>query len=169
MNTLTKYFSLIALSVLLSGCGVFDYVVEKTKGTVEYVFPAGSKLAWDSFSIAAAADANLNSPIAVDVVFLKDEASFNLVAALAADKWFITRVDLQKTFPKSLSYRSFELVPGQTLLMPESEFSSIRTAAVVLFANYLTPGEHRMRADQLKGDVLVQLGPQTFTLNGQTK
>ena len=38
----------------------------------------------------------------------------------------------------------------------------------MIFADYLTPGEHRVRVDQLQGEMLVQLGARAFTVTAQS-
>ena len=164
-NTFFKYCFLFFVLVNLTACGVLDSIVPKA--VMDFVAPKGNKLAWSGISIRAAGDANLNSPVALDIVMLKDDASLNMVAGLSAAKWFATRAELAKTFPQGLTYRSIEVTPGQTLRLPASEFGSVRVSAAMIFADYLTPGEHRVRVDQMQGDVLVQLGAQAFTVVSQ--
>jgi type VI secretion system protein len=127
----------------------------------------GSRLDWNGMTVIAAEGANLNTPVALDVVLLRDDASLGMVSALSASKWFSSRADLAKTFPEGLSYRSMEVVPGQTLKLPASAFGGSRLVGVMVFADYLTPGEHRMRVDQLQGDILVQLGARNFSVSAQ--
>jgi type VI secretion system protein len=165
MTPLPKYCTIAFLLVNLTACGALEFVVPK--GLMDYVAPKGTKLAWDGFSVFAVSDANLNSPIALDVVVLRDEASLTMVSTLAASKWFSSRSDLVKTFPQSLRYRSLEVAPGQTLRVAVSEFGPGRVTAVMVFADYLTPGEHRVRVDQLQGEILVQLGTRAFTVTAQ--
>jgi type VI secretion system protein len=97
-------------------------------------------------------------------VMLHDEETLGLVQNLSAAKWFAAREDLFKTFPQGLSYQSVELVPGQTLPLPQNMFLQKRQVATLVFANYLTPGEHRVRVDQLQGQLVIQLGTKTFTV-----
>ena len=47
----------------------------------------------------ADADANLNSPVALDLVFVRDLATLDKLQALPAARWFATRADLQRSFP----------------------------------------------------------------------
>ena len=128
------------------------------------ILPEGSYLSWSSVTLVAADDANLNSALAVDVVMLHDEETLGLVQNLPAAKWFATKDDLLKTFPKGLSYQTAELVPEQTLQMKQDMFLQKRQVGTIVFANYLTPGEHRVRVDQLKGQLLIQLGTKSFTV-----
>ena len=165
MNTFLKH-ALLTLALLnLTACGVLDYIIPK--GMMDFASPKGVKLAWDGVTILAANDANLNSPVALDVVILKDEASLTMLTSLPAAKWFATRGEMEKTFPQAISYKSFEVAPGQTLRIAATEFGTARVAGVVMYADYLTPGEHRIRVDQLQGAVSVQLGARDFTVTAQ--
>lgn len=142
----------------LSACG--------TIGSVASFFTAkGSRLDWNGMTVIAAEGANLNTPVAVDVVLLRDDAALGMVSALSASKWFSSRTDLAKTFPEGLSYRSMEIAPGQTLKLPADAFGASRVVGVMLFADYLTPGEHRVRVDQMHGEILVQLGARAFSVS----
>jgi type VI secretion system protein len=165
MISFSKYCILAFLLIHLTACGALDFVIPK--GLMDYVAPKGTKLAWNGFSIYSTSDANLNSPVALDVVVLRDDASLNMVSSLPASKWFTSRAELAKTFPQSLTYLSLEMAPGQTLRVPVSEFGVGRVTAVMIFADYLTPGEHRIRVDQLQGELLVQLGARAFTVTAQ--
>ncbi len=80
-------------------------------------------------------------------------------------RWFGARADLQKTFPQSLSYLSWELVPGQTIRVPSSAIGSPRVAAVLVFANYTTPGANRVRVEDLKGAVVARFDIQSFDVS----
>lgn len=149
-----KTCCLFLLLASLSACGVTDLLL-----------PKGSRLAWDGVTVMAAEGANLNTPVALDIVFLHDEAMLEVVSKLPASQWFSSRQDLIKTFPQGLSYLSLEIVPGQTLKLPAKTFDTSRLAGAMIFAQYLTPGEHRMRVDQLQGDILVQLGTRAFSVS----
>jgi type VI secretion system protein len=158
-----KFFKIFLMGLILaslSACGSLSSVGN-------FFGAKGSRLDWSGLTVVAAEGANQNTPVALDVVLLRDEASLAMVSALSASKWFSSRSDLAKTFPEGLSYRSLEIVPGQTLKLPASAFGASRLVGVMLFADYLTPGEHRMRVDQLQGDILVQLGARSFTVSAQ--
>lgn len=165
MKNFLKHAFLTLALLSLTACGILDYIIPK--GMMDFASPKGIKLDWDGVTILAANDANLNSPVALDVVLLKDEASLNLLTTLPATKWFASRGELEKTFPQVISYKSFEVVPGQTLRVAATEFGSARVAGVLMYADYLTPGEHRIRVDQLQGAVSVQLGTRDFTVTAQ--
>jgi hypothetical protein len=137
MTTLLKYFLLALVLTNLVACGVLDYVMPK--GLMEFVSPKGNKLSWDGVTMST----------------------------LPAVKWFATRGEMEKTYPQSVIYKSFEVAPGQTLRIAASDLGSGRVSGVMMYADYLTPGEHRIRVDQLQGAVLVQLGTRDFTVTAQ--
>ena len=126
---------------------------------------AGARVDWSELTLSAASNANQNSPVAVDVVMVLDEAMLARVTELTAAKWFGARADLQKTFPQSLSYLSWELVPGQTIRVPAGAIGSPRVAAVLVFANYTTPGANRVRVEDLKGAVIARFDIQSFDVS----
>lgn len=159
MNTkLTFKIGLLALCLsLLGGCGTVNSVMN-------LIGFKGTRLAWKEVLIDASEGANQNSPVAIDIVFALDEASIDRLTALTASKWFSTRADLLRTFPGTVSYKSWELTPGQTLRLPGSTFGSPNVVAVFVFADYLAPGEHRVRVEQLQNGIIVQLGAKGFSV-----
>jgi type VI secretion system protein len=128
------------------------------------VIPTGNRLDWSGVTVIAAPDANLNTPVALDIVQVRDEATLALVSGLPAAKWFASRADLIKTFPEGLGIKSLEVTPGMTVKLGAGDFAPSRQVGVFIFADYLTAGEHRARADQLKGDILVRLGSRSFSV-----
>ena len=155
MMHLYKTCWLLILAVSLSACGVTN------------LLPKGNRLDWSGLSVLAAEGANLNTPVALDIVFLRDEATFALISKLPASQWFASRKDLVKTSPGGMSYLSMEIKPGQTLKFSTKSFDSARLAGAIVFADYLTPGEHRMRIDQLEGDLLMQLDERAFSVSAR--
>ena len=146
----------------LQGCGSVKSV---TSRALNMVGIKGGILDWSQVVIAAAPGANQNSPVAVDIVLVLDEPAMEKLAGLSAAKWFQTRADLLKTFPGTVSYRSWEVSPGQTVRVPGSSFGSPSVVGVFVFADYLAPGEHRMRVEQLQNGIILELGPRGFTVS----
>jgi len=149
-----KWTTACLLLLQLTGCALPGFLSFK-----------GTRLGWDAVTLSAAPDANQNSPVAVDVVLVLDEAMLDRLAEIPAAKWFGARADLQKTYPQSLSFRSWELVPGQTLRIPGSTFGTPRVAGVFIYANYATPGAHRLRVEDLKGPIVARFDIQGFDVS----
>jgi len=138
------------LACLLAGCGMMGL--------------SGEKASWSQVTLTASDDMNNNSPLAVDVVLVSDDAMLARLAELPASKWFAGRADLLSTFPKSLRYRSWELVPGQRVDLSDDAFSGPRVVAAFVFANYPDPGAHRVRIQKFNGRLVVQLDSNSFSV-----
>ena len=150
----------------VAGCstvtGAVKGAVDKAMNLVTF---KGTRLAWKEVVIAASEGANLNSPVAIDIVLVIEEPALEKLAALSAAKWFQTRSDMLRTFPGTYSYKSWEVAPGQTLRLRGDSFGSPSVVGVFVFADYLTPGEHRMRVEQLQDGIIVQLGVRGFSVS----
>jgi type VI secretion system protein len=166
----TTYFLRCAAGVLalglVAGCstvtGALKGAVDKTLNMVTF---KGTRLSWSQVVIAAAPGANQNTAVAVDIVLVMEESALEKLAALPASKWFQTRSDMLRTYPGTYSYKSWEVAPGQTLRLRGADFGSPSVVGVFVFADYLTPGEHRMRVEQLQDGIIVELGARGFTVS----
>lgn len=154
LKNLARWWISLFLFVQLAGCALPGFLTFK-----------GTKLGWSDVTLSAAPGANQNSPIAVDVVLVHEDDMLKRLAELPAAKWFEVRTDLRKTFPKSLSYRTWELVPGQTIPVAGESFGSPRVVGVLIYADYATPGAHRLRVETLKGAIVVRFDNQNFDVS----
>ena len=149
-NLLVVVCFMVLTSSLLGACAMLSF--------------KGDKVKWTQLTLSASDDVNNNSPIAVDVVLVTDETLVAKLAELPASKWFAARADLANTYPEGLRYRSWEVVPGQQLVVPGETFEGPRVAAAFIFANYPAPGAHRVRIEQFGGRLAVQLDNNTFSV-----
>lgn len=151
-----KLYKLIQIVIIffgLTACGAVSFFSQK-----------GVNLDWRSLIFVATDNANLNSPVRADVVLINDEVTLTMITSLTAAKWFSSRGDFEKTLPYSFSYQSIEIVPGQRLVLSPDKFRPGRVAGAIIFADYLSSGEHRMRLDPFKGDILLQFGERSFSV-----
>jgi type VI secretion system protein len=144
---------------LLAGCGAMSAVTSMVSSVME---PKPAAPDWKSLVITATVDANQNSPIAVDVVFVKDKAMVAALLATSSSKWFATRADLLRSFGESLEVSSFELMPSQSIRLDAKALSGNLALATLVFADYPTPGEHRERLQMATPGYVVQLGAKGF-------
>jgi type VI secretion system protein len=154
LRRLANLLMMACAAGLLSGCALPSFMSLK-----------GDKVAWAQVTLSASDDVNSNSPVAVDVVLVTDDALLGRLSELPASKWFAARADLASTFPKGLSYRSWEVVPAQQIVVPGKTFAGPRVAAAFVFANYPDPGAHRIRIEQFSGRLAVQLDNNTFSVS----
>ncbi|QGZ65722.1 hypothetical protein FAZ98_23830 [Paraburkholderia acidisoli] len=138
----------MAAVLLLGGCGMFS----------------GEKAKWSDVTLRATDDANYNSPVAVDVVLVSDDAMLARLADMPASKWFAGRNDLASTFPTSLRYRSWEIVPSQRLEVSGDDFAGPRVKGAFVFANYQDPGAHRVRIEKFSGHMVVELNSNNLSV-----
>lgn len=123
-----------------------------------------SFLDWQAISLVAAPDLNQNSPLALDLVFVRDQATLDVLLALPASKWFGSKASLMKTYPNAFTVRSWELVPNQLLQLSEQELGSPRVAGMLMYADYISPGEHRAQLPLSRVAYLVELGAFDFAI-----
>ncbi|HVZ43840.1 MAG TPA: hypothetical protein VHA82_08520 [Ramlibacter sp.] len=153
-----------AAASLLAGCGALGTAKTTLGKVMTLVGLGGVRLSWTEVVISAADNANQNTAAAVDVVLVLEESMVEKVAALPAQKWFQTKHDLLRTYPAALTVRSFEVAPGQILRVPGERFGTPNVIAVFVFADYLSPGDHRTKVEQLSGGIMIDLGAREFTV-----
>jgi type VI secretion system protein len=133
----------------LSGCGTVSKmtqsVVQASAGALGLGGPRPTQPDWKSLVVSAEPDANENSALAVDLVFVRDPKLVDILVATPAAKWFDMRSDTLRSFPEGLGVVSLELVPSQSLVISEAVLERQRALAVFVFAGYAWPGEHRVR------------------------
>ncbi|MCW2242976.1 hypothetical protein [Azospirillum canadense] len=117
----------------------------------------------DTVSVTVAPAANDTTPVAIDMVAVRDKALVEKLAALTAADWFGQREQTLRDHPTTVGVTSWELVPGQKL---QAELPDQEPAwAILVFANYATPGPHRLRVPDIRtltltaGDKDVELAP----------
>jgi type VI secretion system protein len=144
----------------LSGCGAVDMI----KGVF---FPRLPKVELGDIQVLSDSNANLNTALQLEIVFVKDPELLKKLSEISAARWFASRDDLRKTYPGGFESTEWELVPGQDLRVPREKFKDKRALAVMIFANYLTPGAHRARIDSYRNGVVIHLMARGFTVTAR--
>ncbi len=103
------------------------------------------ELSIDSVSIYTEPDANQNSATAVDLVIIYDEELVKLLSHMSAAKYFGSSRQLLLDNPTLLDIWHWELVPGQIVQNFDPPQEEGDAYAAFVFANYLTPGDHRIK------------------------
>ncbi|MEX2570225.1 MAG: hypothetical protein WD737_02900 [Gemmatimonadota bacterium] len=102
------------------------------------------------------ADANDRSPVPIELVVAYDPEVVPLLLELTARQWFERRSQLLLDHPTALRSELWELVPGQELPIERLPLPRDDAHAAVIYADYLTPGAHRIRIDPYRR-VLVRV------------
>jgi type VI secretion system protein len=106
--------------------------------------------------------ANKNSPVALDIVLIKDKNFWKNAPAMSAKDWFTQKRDLQRRYGKKLQVNSWEWVPGQAIAPITVKVPRWLSGAMV-FANYPSPGTHSAPLP-LGGKVSISLQSDDFTM-----
>lgn len=102
----------------------------------------------DEITLDVAPRANDDTPLAVDFVAVDDPDLFKLLSSVNARQWFSEREQYHRDYRTQFSVWSLELVPGQLMQVQDFPFSGRRSAGLLVFAGYNTPGAHRLRLDE---------------------
>jgi type VI secretion system protein len=97
---------------------------------------------------------NQDSPVAVELVVVRDGKLLERIAELTAAQWFEQREQLRRDFTRELDSWRYEWVPGQVVPRIRRKFRAGVRGGVV-FADYAGPGAHRARFDPYRPFTLI--------------
>ncbi len=127
------FFLGLPLALMLTGCGFLPEPVSEPSVNVEEI------------SITLDSDANLNSATAVDVVVIYRADVFRALLKMTASEYFASADQIKRDYPDVVDVFHWELTPGQRVRNVPVDFRGESPAGAIVFANYLTPGAHRVR------------------------
>jgi type VI secretion system protein len=151
-STLGWIGGLIAL--LLSACG---------GGGLSRDDGNNSRVQTRLIAVDVAPTANLNHPIAMDLLVIYNRALFEDLLKISANEWFEKRAQYKLDYPSLLQSWEWELVPGQVVPFFKLPPGTRKAVGALIFANYVSPGNHRARIDPFQG-VVVRLKENEFTV-----
>jgi len=111
-------------------------------------------------TIEAMKNANHDSAVAVDVVIIDAKVLAEDISKMAAHEYFAQRRQIQRDNPEGLTVWSWELAPGQQV--DGASIGPLCGSATLVFASYVTPGDHRLNIDR-KTEVRIVLGERDFS------
>lgn len=114
-----------------------------------------------AISLYATPTVNKGYPVAVDVIFVYDEAAWDALPKLRASEWFAARADMKLLYGKQLDVLSWELVPGQRVQKVELPERLRAALGTLIFADYTSPGAYKA-VIQKRSRVHVYLDVQGF-------
>jgi type VI secretion system protein len=141
----------VLLGLALSACGSYTFIRSLGGRQVRV-------------SVVNTERANLNHPVAMDFVLVFSEKMETEVLKLTARQWFEKKAQFRRDYIENEHYLLFqyEFVPGETEPVIEVPYT-VSGRSLVLFADYLTPGEHRVRVDPHK-DLTITLLERNFSV-----
>lgn len=128
--------------VLVSGCSTPSWLCLNPSGV-------------STVTIRAQPNANINSAVAVDLLFVRDDQLVTELLQTPALDYFARRDQIRRDFTDSDVRRwSWELAPGQQVDRASVSPPCGRKATFV-FASYATPGDHRLRLGDDSAVVII--------------
>jgi type VI secretion system protein len=155
----------LALCVLFfilafAGCSSVDLMPSFMSTKPQPVTPS-----WKNLVITASTDVNVNSPVAIDILFVKNMDLLRNLANLNSTSWFASRENSIKSFPEALQVISYELVPGQNITVTAKQLSQFSAFQALTFVNYSTPGDHKGILSMDQPGYLIKLESRDVIIN----
>jgi type VI secretion system protein len=132
---------LVILMIATASCGL--------PGRMRSMF--GGELPMD---VSISPVANEESALAVELIVVYDEKILGELLKMPARTWFQGREQFLRDHPEEIDSRKWEWVPGQEVQRISVPYR-IGAKRVVLFADYLVPGDHRATRDPQQPFLLV--------------
>lgn len=90
-------------------------------------------------------DANLKSATAVDVVLVYKKPLLDALLSMQSADYFASTDQIKRDYPEMVDIWHWELTPGQTVQDYPITHRWDDAVGAFIFADYLTPGNHRVR------------------------
>ena len=147
-------FALVAAILLLglASCGVKKDVTVRTRKLF------GAEL---DFHAHVAPNANMNNPVAVEVILVYDKKLADTLEKTNAKDWFMNRDQFKRDHAKDFDSWYWEWIPGQKVKDSRLPLKA-KTKVTLVFANYLVPGDNRAKVDPYH-NITINLGEREFT------
>ncbi len=108
--------------------------------------------------------ANLDTAIAMDLLVVYEDGLVETLFKRSALDYFENKEQILRDNPGQIDVWSWEVVPGQIVAPRSIIMTQPIPRGAVVFANYLTPGDHRIRLGKEMA-VEIKLGPKDFFLS----
>lgn len=154
---LKKFISVSGLMVLLAATGV---------GGCSFL---GPRVSVDGVTLDVALRANDDAPIAVDFIAVNDIDLLAKLSGLTAKQWFATKEQYRRDFRQYLNVWGLELVPGQLIESSIFPLDGKPSVGLLVFANYQSPGAHRLRLEDQRSIRLRFDGREMTLLDQNTR
>lgn len=150
MHDPTKILMICAL--LLAGCSSTPDPLENEPEPV-----------FEEISIRLDSDANNASATAIDLLLIYDYDLLKTLMKMSSGQYFGSIDQLKSDYPSLIDVVHWELTPGQTIKDHAVPLRSEIPVGALLFADYSTPGPHRLRIGESES-INVRLRRQDFCI-----
>lgn len=114
-----------------------------------------------SIILEAAPNANLGSPLQVDIAYALNKETLKDMEGFTADTWFTVKGTNLGNWEEHLLLQSLNIEPGTRLKITEFPEGYEQTLGIVLFARYGSAGLHRLVFNEVE-DINVQFNRLTL-------
>ncbi|MGE4297236.1 MAG: hypothetical protein AB7E47_04330 [Desulfovibrionaceae bacterium] len=115
-------------------------------------------------TVESAPDANLNNPVALDIVLVYNEDLEQELLGLTARQWMEKKAQFKLDHRLNEDYVLWELEPVPGLDMEDLELPlTVSGKAFIVFVDYYTPGDHRVRTDP-RHSFIIRLKQRNFVV-----
>ena len=105
-------------------------------------------------NISLDSDANQESALAIDLLMIYKKELLDTVMKMGARDYYLSANQLKRDYPEMVDIWHWELTPGQVIKDYPITHRDETVIGAVFFADYLTPGDHRVRfGTQMKAHV----------------
>lgn len=103
------------------------------------------KLNLNTISISLDNDANRNSATAIELLIVYKMELLKALMKINSTDYFASSDQIKRDYPELVQVYRWELTPGQAISDYEIKATGDEPLGIVIFADYLTPGNHRER------------------------
>lgn len=148
-----KLVYILLITFTLSGCNPLTYfqAAEKMMPTFPDFMgggksaPKGPPVNVRKISIIAEKNANQDGAVAVELVLIYDASVAGEIMNMQAREYFQVSEQKKRDNPNIIKGYRWELTPGQSVINESVSLGGKKPFAAVIFADYITPGDHRIR------------------------
>jgi len=114
-------------------------------------------------SISLDNDANRNSATAIELLIIYKMELLKALMKINAADYFASSDQIKRDYPDIVEIYRWELTPGQSITDYKIRANGDGPLGIIIFADYLTPGNHRERVGSAK-DIHLRLRSEGFCI-----
>ena len=115
-------------------------------------------------TIDADSNANMGSPIVVDIVSAYDDQLVKVLESIPASEWFSSKNKYIDQFEGKIFVISREIAPGNQIQLEYTTETEEKPIATFIFAAYDSPGDHRVKLEKFK-PLIIKLQEREFLVS----
>lgn len=115
-------------------------------------------------TIDADSNANMGSPVEVDIVSAYDDQPVKVLESTPASEWFTSKNKYRDQFQDKIFVISRKISPGNQVQLEYTTETEEKPIATFIFAAYDSPGDHRVKLEKFKL-LIIKLHEREFVVS----